>query len=368
MRLTRALGRVTVSPQMVYGSFTLLGVGLYLLGVGLVGEAAAAVGAVAQRERGGARHLPAHGHPRRRRSSSRAVRARFRQFVSRHLLRSRYDYRKKWLEVTDAFRSTESGEEILDRLIDLLARTFGAGRLSVWTRFEADERFHQVRSTNIEPPPRPARPRAPDRGGHRGGGRAGGSHGTPLRGRGRDARRDVRRPGGSPPWVGRPRRVPAPQRGAERGGLRRGRPRPPPRDRPPRGGAARARADGGGPAGRGRARRPQPLHGLLPPRLQEPGGAAVARGPERGKTRRRPGVPRAGDADGRADGGTDGGAARTAVAPITRARQGGGGGPRRVRRGHASARWGPTSGRSFSRGRGRSAAWSRCPSSCSRWS
>ena len=39
MRLTRTLGRVSLSSQALYGSFTLLGVGLYLLGVGLVGEA-----------------------------------------------------------------------------------------------------------------------------------------------------------------------------------------------------------------------------------------------------------------------------------------------------------------------------------------
>ena len=39
MRLARTLERVSVSPQAVYGSFTLLGVGLYLLGVGLLGEA-----------------------------------------------------------------------------------------------------------------------------------------------------------------------------------------------------------------------------------------------------------------------------------------------------------------------------------------
>ncbi len=39
MRLARTLGRVSVSSQALYGSFTLLGVGLYLLGVGLLGEA-----------------------------------------------------------------------------------------------------------------------------------------------------------------------------------------------------------------------------------------------------------------------------------------------------------------------------------------
>jgi len=154
MRLARTLGRVTVSPQMVYGSFTLLGVGLYLLGVGLIGEVLRLAGRPYSL---GAAELVVFlltmalvvG------VLSRSARARFRLLVSRHFLRSRYDYRTKWLEVTDAFRTAESTEEILDRLLDLLARTFAAGRLSVWVCYEADDRFHQVRSTNIEPPPPP---------------------------------------------------------------------------------------------------------------------------------------------------------------------------------------------------------------------
>ena len=83
------------------------------------------------------------------------MRARFRELVSRNLLRSRYDYRTKWLEVTDAFRGAETVEQVLDRLLDVLGRTFAAPRLSIFMRYEADARFHQVRSLNIEAPPAP---------------------------------------------------------------------------------------------------------------------------------------------------------------------------------------------------------------------
>jgi putative PEP-CTERM system histidine kinase len=154
MRLARTLDRVAVTPQMVYGSFTLLAVGLYLLGIGLLGELL---------------HLSGHGLDVGTTElavfllttllvivlSSRATRARLRDFVARNFLRSRYDYRTKWLEVTDAFRSADSVDQILDRLLDLLARTFGTGRLSVWLLFDADGRFHQVRSVNVEAPPPP---------------------------------------------------------------------------------------------------------------------------------------------------------------------------------------------------------------------
>ncbi len=160
MRLARTLGRVSVSPQALYGSFTLLGVGLYLLGVGLLGEAlrlsgrTLSVGATELAVFVVTTALVAA-------ASSRALRARFRDLMARHLLRSRYDYRTKWLEVTDAFRGVESAEQVLDRLLDVLARTFGTGRLSVFLRYDADDRFHQVRSLNIEAPPAPIAPSHP---------------------------------------------------------------------------------------------------------------------------------------------------------------------------------------------------------------
>jgi putative PEP-CTERM system histidine kinase len=154
MRLARTLERVSVSPQAVYGSFTLLGVGIYLLGVGLLGEAlrlsgrTLSVGFTELAVFVATLALVAAG-------SSRAVRARSRELVARHLLRSRYDYRTKWLEVTDAFRRAETSEQVLDRLLDVLGRTFAAPRLSIFLRYEADDRFHQVRSLNIEAPPEP---------------------------------------------------------------------------------------------------------------------------------------------------------------------------------------------------------------------
>jgi len=160
LRLARTLGRVSVSSQALYGSFTLLGVGLYLVGVGLLGEALRRSGRTLSV---GATELAVFvvtlalvaG------ASSRAVRSRVRDLVARHLLRSRYDYRTKWLEVTDAFRGAESVEQVLDRLLDVLARTVGTPRLSIFLRYDADNRFHQVRSLNIEAPPDPIAPDHP---------------------------------------------------------------------------------------------------------------------------------------------------------------------------------------------------------------
>jgi putative PEP-CTERM system histidine kinase len=140
-------GSLYISPQVAYGSLTFLLIGLYLLAAGLVGEwvrytgtsfteglrilvfLVAAVGLAVL-------------------LASRTVRARTKQFVARNFYRSPYDYRAKWLEVTDAFQATHSQDAILDQTLTLLSRTFGAPRLSIWTRREADGRFFPTRSVN----------------------------------------------------------------------------------------------------------------------------------------------------------------------------------------------------------------------------
>lgn len=151
-RLGEMRAKVFVSPQVLYGSITFLVVGLYLLGVGVIGEMIryaglpssvalstllvfiAAVGLAVV-------------------LLSRQARAELRRFVARHFYRSKYDYRAKWLEVTEAFRMATSEDTILDQLLDVLSRTFGAERISIWMRYEADGRFHQVRSVNTQPAP-----------------------------------------------------------------------------------------------------------------------------------------------------------------------------------------------------------------------
>ena len=84
-----------------------------------------------------------------------------RRFYARTFRKSKYDYRRKWLEVIDAFHSVTSEEAILDCLIDLLGRNFSAARISVWIQSDADRRFHQVRSVTREPAPPPLTPDHP---------------------------------------------------------------------------------------------------------------------------------------------------------------------------------------------------------------
>ena len=149
---------VYVAPRIVFGSVTFLVIGLYLLSVGAVGQlirqswSGVGPGLSEALVLLGLLGLSVA-------LLSRTFQAEMRLFVTRYFHLSKYDYREKWLEITDAFESCRTVDSILDRLLDVVARTFDSGRIAVWMQFEADDRFHQVRSTNLEvsPLPLPAR-------------------------------------------------------------------------------------------------------------------------------------------------------------------------------------------------------------------
>lgn len=93
--------------------------------------------------------------------ASRYVRTVLKRFLARTFRKAKYDYRNQWLQVIQAFHGVTSVDAILDRLVDLLGRTFSATRISVWMQSDADRRFHQARSVNVEAPPAPLEPTHP---------------------------------------------------------------------------------------------------------------------------------------------------------------------------------------------------------------
>ncbi|HKN88284.1 MAG TPA: hypothetical protein VJV04_15575, partial [Nitrospiraceae bacterium] len=113
VHLQELKAKVYVAPQVLYGSVTFLIVGLYLFAVGVVGEllrhtglslgsalstlvvfVAIVVLVVAW--------------------WSRTIRSTLKRGISRYFYRVKYDYRSKWLEVTEAFRSCGAVDTILD--------------------------------------------------------------------------------------------------------------------------------------------------------------------------------------------------------------------------------------------------------------
>jgi putative PEP-CTERM system histidine kinase len=149
--------RFYVSLKALVGSFTVVAVGLYLLAVGSVAGWLQGTG----REWGAVTSLLAvFGGVVGLivLVASRSVRLSAKELIARHFVGAKYDYRAKWLEVTEAFRGGASIDAMFDCLRDLLARTFSASKISVWFRYDADGHFHQVRSLNTEPRPNPIAP------------------------------------------------------------------------------------------------------------------------------------------------------------------------------------------------------------------
>lgn len=76
---------------------------------------------------------------------SRRIRVEFQQVVSRHFYKAKYDYREKWLEVTETFAACQDVQQILNRYLEWLSRTFGTSRVTIWKYFDVDGRYHQIR-------------------------------------------------------------------------------------------------------------------------------------------------------------------------------------------------------------------------------
>ena len=140
--------------RLLFGTVTFIVIGLYLLTVGVVGEwirrtnQPLGVGLSVLVVFGGLVGLVVAVF-------SKTMRAEIRRFLTRNFYRSKYDYRAKWLQVTEAFQEAANQEAIMDRLLDLLIKTFATTTISIWTFRAADRRFCQTRSVTAEKEPYP---------------------------------------------------------------------------------------------------------------------------------------------------------------------------------------------------------------------
>src|SRR5215472_1449437 len=153
-RLRQVFVNTYISQQALLGSITFIIIGLYLLAVGAVGEwlrrtnQSLGVGLSIVVVFGALVGLTIAAF-------SKTVRAEIRRFITRNFYRSKYDYRAKWLEVTEAFQQAANKEAIMDRLLDLLIKTFPTKSISIWSFREADRRFSRIRSMTAEKEPTP---------------------------------------------------------------------------------------------------------------------------------------------------------------------------------------------------------------------
>ena len=125
--------RVRISRQVIYKSFTLLAVGVYLMMTGLLAVAFQFFGASPQyfitilvlfvAAMGLGTVL-----------LSEKLRSQVRRYISTHFYRNKYDYRVEWLRVTEELTSKITLEELITPTIDLFASTVEVSRISLWIR------------------------------------------------------------------------------------------------------------------------------------------------------------------------------------------------------------------------------------------
>ena len=153
-RLRAVFVNTYISQQALLGSITFIIVGVYLIAIGAVGEwlrradQPLGVGLSIVVVFGALVGLAIAAF-------SNTVRANIRRVIARNFYRSKYDYRAKWLEVTKAFQQATGKDEIMDRLLDLLIKTFPTTTISIWSFREADRRFSRVCSMTAEKEPSP---------------------------------------------------------------------------------------------------------------------------------------------------------------------------------------------------------------------
>ena len=148
-RLRQVFVNTYISQQALLGSITFIIIGVYLLAVGAVGEwlrrtnQPLGVGLSIVVVFGALVGLAIAAF-------SKTIRAEIRHFITRNFYRSKYDYRAKWLEVSEAFQEASTKDVIMDRLLDLLIKTFPTTSISIWSFREADRRFSRIRSMTAE--------------------------------------------------------------------------------------------------------------------------------------------------------------------------------------------------------------------------
>ncbi len=126
-RLKRGNGvKVYVSRQMAYKSVSLLAVGVYLTGLGMMGEGMQYFGDGFQRAMAIAVAFAA-GLGLVITMLSETVRRRVRVFIHRNFYQNKYDYRNQWLQFTDRLSSGRSGDDLLQSIVKGFCDTFGMG-------------------------------------------------------------------------------------------------------------------------------------------------------------------------------------------------------------------------------------------------
>jgi len=140
--------KIQVSSSLFFKSLVLFAVGLYLVGLGLVGEAMQHFGESFQRSLVMAFALVA-GIGLMIVLLSESVKRRIRVFLRKNFYQNKYDYRSQWLSFTDRLSSSKSGEELLTSILTGYCDAFGMGCAALFLSDEERRFFHAAAGLEI---------------------------------------------------------------------------------------------------------------------------------------------------------------------------------------------------------------------------
>ncbi len=136
--------RVSISRHILYRSVTLLVVGIYLLGLGLVGEGIQYFGVAFGRDLTvilafvGAIVLLSI-------LLSEKIRRRAKVYINKHFYAgNKHDYREQWIKLTGRFSLCATLSDVQDSILTVFAETFGVAGASLYLLSREDRRYIRV--------------------------------------------------------------------------------------------------------------------------------------------------------------------------------------------------------------------------------
>lgn len=137
----------SVSRKVLYKSVSLITVGGYLLGMGLIGEGMRHFGPEAGKNittfigAAGAILLIAV-------MFSEQLRSRAKVFINKNFFSQKYDYREQWLQFTKRISLKHSFDELLSSITEGFKDALGAKGAAIWLREMDNGKYHCVRALN----------------------------------------------------------------------------------------------------------------------------------------------------------------------------------------------------------------------------
>lgn len=138
---------ISISRGIFYRSFTLVIVGVYLLGLGIMGAGMRYLGENFGRYLstvmvfGGTIALITI-------LFSETLRRRVKVFIDRNFYKDKYDYRAQWLQFTQRISYTKSFDELLSAILEGFASAIGSRTKSLWLYNDVSDVFYQAKPHN----------------------------------------------------------------------------------------------------------------------------------------------------------------------------------------------------------------------------